>query len=672
MTVPHPLQIRGEPARTRGGDQQVPPVLEIERFEIPALLPLRVVRKQLVRRLFGDLRLPELDRDPAEQGGVVRCVPLFQLFPGTGAGGGESSRYLLVGIEVPQFLPAVYFQKDLGPQFVVGPAAEDENRVLRPGDGKPALLCRDFPVGGDPELTFEAYKDFNLAFRPAAEGYARQYIRRTVPENWSEEPGACGWTIGTGSYAYEISGPGGHSGPGTGGLTSKLFWEAFAFTGSEKVLRETAYPALLSMAKHLLRVVREYDGLYLSVFSASPEQIICNNWTNPVQYYHTVGCAFDQQMIRENGLDLLRCVDRIGEENLPAEDLPVIRELRKQIERYDPVQVGWSGQIKEYREEKFYGEVGEYRHRHISQLVGLYPGTQITRETPAWLDAAKVTLNFRSDESTGWALAHRLNAWARTGDGNRAYKLYGNLLGMRTLPNLWDTHPPFQIDGNFGGCSGVAEMLLQSHETYIAPLACIPDAWDNGSFAGLCAREGFEIGAVWQNGCAKTLTVRSLAGNVCRIRYPGIAGAKIPFPHTSAGPDRIEFETAAGESYEITEIPAWEKKPVPASLRADRDGNLMWDFEGPVAVWRAADSSPVYEKIAEGIEGGRWTDENSPFAGAETVTYKITRSDAEDGSAPGALVTLNHSTALERLRYRYLVTQLNAVCGGVRLPETED
>jgi len=520
--------------------------------------------------------------------------------------------------------------------------------------------------------TFEAYKDFNLAFRPAAEEYARQYIRRTVPENWSDEPGACGWTIGTGSYAYEISGPGGHSGPGTGGLTSKLFWEAFAFTGSDKVLRETAYPALLSMAKHLLRVVREYDGLYLSVFSASPEQIICNNWTNPVQYYHTVGCAFDQQMIRENGLDLLRCVDRIGEENLPPEDLPVIRELRKQIERYDPVQVGWSGQIKEYREERFYGEVGEYRHRHISQLVGLYPGTQITRETPAWLDAAKVTLNFRSDESTGWALAHRLNAWARTGDGNRAYKLYGNLLGMRTLPNLWDTHPPFQIDGNFGGCSGVAEMLLQSHETYIAPLACIPDAWDNGSFAGLCARGGFEIGAVWQKGCAKTLTVRSLAGNVCRIRYPGIAGAKIPFLHTSAGPDRIEFETAAGESYEITEIPVWEKKPVPASLHADRDGNLMWDFEGPVAVWRAADSAPVYEKIAEGIEGGRWTDENSPFAEAETLTYKITRSDAEDGSAPGALVTLNHSTALERLRYRYLVTQLNAVCGGVRLPETED
>ena len=117
--------------------------------------------------------------------------------------------------------------------------------------------------------TFEAYRDFNEAFRPAGEHYARQYIQNTVPENDTDEPGGCGWTIGTGSYAYTISGPGGHSGPGTGGLTSKLFWEAYAFSADRDVLLRTAYPALLSMTKHLLRVVRNYDGLYLSVFSAS-------------------------------------------------------------------------------------------------------------------------------------------------------------------------------------------------------------------------------------------------------------------------------------------------------------------------------------------------------------------------------------------------------------------
>ena len=517
--------------------------------------------------------------------------------------------------------------------------------------------------------TFDAYRDFNLAFRPAAEEYARQYVKATVPEKYTDEPGGCGWTIGTGSYAYGISGPGGHSGPGTGGLTSKLFWEAYAFTGSRRVLREVTYPALLSMAKHLLRVVREYDGLFLSVFSASPEQIICNNWTNPVQYYHTVGCAFDQQMIRENGLDLLHCVELLGEDTLPEEDLPVIGEVRRQIDRYDPVQVGWSGQIREYREERFYGEVGEYRHRHISQLVGLYPGTQIGRRTPAWLDAAKRTLDFRSDESTGWALAHRLNAWARTGDGNRAYRLYGNLIGKRTLPNLWDFHPPFQIDGNFGGTSGAAEMLLQSHEGEIAPLACLPDAWDEGSFSGLAARGGFTVDCAWKNGCAVTLTVHSLAGEACRLRYPGIAAADIPFPHTADGLNRIEFPTEAGKTYRVTAIPAREKKPVPETLRADRSLNLEWDFPEPVTVWRAADSSPVYEKAAEGVCGGSWKDETFDFGAAETVTYKITRSDAEDGADPGAFVTLNHATEAEKQRYRYLVRQLNAVCGGAEPPE---
>ncbi|MBR4895382.1 MAG: hypothetical protein IKZ41_03065 [Clostridia bacterium] len=371
-------------------------------------------------------------------------------------------------------------------------------------------------------------------------------------------------------------------------------------------------------------------------------------------------------------MDLLRCAALIGEENLPEKDRAVLDEVRSQIDRYDPVQVGWSGQIKEYREEKFYGEVGEYRHRHISQLVGLYPGTQINRETPAWLDAAKKTLDFRSDESTGWALAHRLNAWARTGDGNRAYKLYGNLIGMRTLPNLWDFHPPFQIDGNFGGTSGVAEMLLQSHETFIAPLACIPDAWQEGSFSGLVARGGFEIGAEWKNGCATRLTVRSLAGNVCRIRYPGIARAEIPFPHTALGEDRIEFATQTGGIYEIAGIPAWEKKPVPTALHADRDLCLTWDYTEPVSVWRAVDSAPVYERIADSVTGGSYADAGFLFEKAETVTYKITRADAEDGSAPGAVVTLNHSTPIERQRYRYLVRQLNAVCGGVDLPETDE
>ena len=121
---------------------------------------------------------------------------------------------------------------------------------------------------------------------------------------------------------------------------------------------------------------------------------------------------------------------------------PLIQTLREQLPRLDPVQIGSSGQVKEFREERKYGEIGESHHRHISHLVGLYPGSCITRETPEWMAAAKVTLNRRGDKSTGWAMAHRINLWARTGEGNRAHKLYGDLLRFGTLPNLWDTHPP--------------------------------------------------------------------------------------------------------------------------------------------------------------------------------------------------------------------------------------
>ena len=514
--------------------------------------------------------------------------------------------------------------------------------------------------------TFEAYKAYYDAFLPMAEKFAARYIADTVPENASDIPGECGWTIGTGNYAYGISGPGGHSGPGTGGLTSKLFWEYYAFSADENILRTVAYPALLSMAKFLCKVVRDYDGLYLSVFSASPEQILSNTWGKPVQYYHTVGCAFDQQMIWENGRDLLACVDLLGEDTLPEEDRAVIRTLREQIDRYDPVQIGWSGQIREYREERFYGEVGEFRHRHISQLMGLYPGTSIGRDTPAWLDAAAVTLNLRSDESTGWALAHRLNAWARTGDGNRSHKLFSNLLGKRTLPNLWDFHPPFQIDGNFGGTSGVAEMLIQSHESAIVPLPALPDAWCEGSFAGLGARGGFTLDVSWKNGSAHTITVHSAAGQPCRICYPGLGASAFAFPAETDG-DLVTFATEKGGSYTFTDIPASAKLPVPEVLRATREGKLTWDFPDPVDVWRAVDSASSYTKLAEAVTGGSYTDTSTVFDAAETVTYKVTRAGSP-AYAKGALVTLNHSTKLERERYRYWIRQLNLPCGGAEAP----
>jgi alpha-L-fucosidase 2 len=227
-------------------------------------------------------------------------------------------------------------------------------------------------------------------------------------------------------------------------------------------------------------------------------------------------------MICENGRDLLRFAEILGFGNDP-----VVKKVRTQIDKYDPVQIGADGQVKEFREENRYAEIGQRHHRHISQLVGLMPGTIITPSTPEWLAAARRTLDLRGDQSTGWALAHRICARARAGDGNRAYKLIGNLISTRTYDNLWDSHPPFQIDGNFGATAGMTEMLLQSHGGFIDLLPALPDAWSKkGAFRGLCARGAFEVDCTWEDGVPKRVAVRSLKGRTPVVRF---RGEPVPF-----------------------------------------------------------------------------------------------------------------------------------------------
>jgi len=368
---------------------------------------------------------------------------------------------------------------------------------------------------------FEAYAAFNAAFRPSTRRFAQAYLRRHVPENLpTEGETSDAWCIGTAAWPYLVAdGPGGHSGPGTGGLTAKLFSDWWEFTRDERILREYVYPTVHGMADFLSRCVVQTNGLYLSKFSASPEQASDRDG----RYIRTVGCAFDPQMIWETGHDLVLLADRLG-----IRDDPVVRRVKEQLDRYDPVQVGDSGQIKEYREEHAYGEFGEYRHRHISQLVGLFPGTLICSERPDWMKAACYSLTERGDESTGWALAHRLLCWARLRDGDHARKLLLELLDKRTHPNLWDVHPPFQIDGNFGATAGVAEMLLQSHEGCIDLLPALPKAWaKKGSFSGLRARGGYEVGCSWTNGVPERVEIRSKDGSSPLVRFKGASGYSV-------------------------------------------------------------------------------------------------------------------------------------------------
>lgn len=392
--------------------------------------------------------------------------------------------------------------------------------------------------------TFTAYAAYNKAYMPLAERHAKSYIQRMFPENYSEDKD--GWTIGTGGWLYTIEGFSIHSGPGTGAFTSLLFWDYYDFTRDKDILKNVSFPVIRGMADFLSRTLAQEDGKLLVKYSASPEQ-----QDEDECYCFTTGCAFDQQMVWENHKNTIAAAALLGIED------DLIQKFKAQIDRLDPVQIGASGQIKEFREENEYGEIGEYHHRHISQLVGLYPGTLISKDSPALLEAAKVTLNFRGDESTGWAMAHRLNLWARTGDGDRAHKLLSDLLRRGTLPNLWDTHPPFQIDGNFGGTAGIAEMLLQSHTGSIEILPSLPDAWTEGSYSGLVARGNFHISAKWKDKTPYEITVCAKAGGECNIRFKTSGGFSVadengcPVKYEACG-DGISFDTIRNGTVAIT------------------------------------------------------------------------------------------------------------------------
>jgi len=302
-------------------------------------------------------------------------------------------------------------------------------------------------------------------------------------------------------------------------------YDYYAFTKDKTYLKENIYPFLRESCITYLQTLQagrgenDKDKLYI-VPSWSSEQTK-SPWT--------VGTYFDQQLVWQLFNDTLEAMEDLGitpAENMADEgdltykndDAKLMAKLQDAIGRLNPVELGTDGQIKEWQQEGAYNktvkgtDIGETTHRHISQLMALYPGNYITKDNEELINGAKIVLTNRSDNSTGWGLADRLNLWARTGDGNHSYKIVNTLLGSATYDNLFDTHAPFQIDGNFGATAGITEMLLQSNANKAEVLPALPESWPDGSYKGLVARGNFEIDCQWTDKKADYVKVIAKSG----------------------------------------------------------------------------------------------------------------------------------------------------------------